>query len=778
MNPDDVESSKLSLLVIAGVMALLVARWMLPAEASVDGETLWIVQGWLALAVAWSWDCYRRRQPLVRCDALTLAVCLIVVGHIASGLGVFWHGGDKRAAMNVMWEWVSLGVTFLIVRSYCGHPRFARRMLWGLTAVAVALAGLGLYQHYVWFPQVRGKYEQLKKELETHLEKGRYGTDAELRARQRQDLVLQRELQKFGVPMDDAARQAWERRLYSDEPFGPFALTNTFAGLLAAFLFIAMGAFMASVNRKGSGISLLGAGLAITVILWCLLLTKSRTAWVGGLCGIVCWLTMRGTAITRRSFVWVAAAVAVVAAIIVGVAVSGGLDRETLSESPKSIQYRFEYWTATADVLREFPWLGPGPGNFRARYLHYKLPGASEEIRDPHNLLLDLWCSGGLTALLGFILLLIVVVRSIVRLRDRSEQPEPEDRPVAGEATPWAAGVVLGMLMIAGISWFFDDGLVGRHLSVLAGSVVALVLLPGGARRSILSVPAVVAALLALLVHLTGAGGIEMPAITQVVLLLAVLIVDPLPDANSEENEPLRQRSTATKRTQSRGDSSSPSGNPLASIGASCVAMILFGACLTSATLPVMTRNRAVAEAGYVQMNQRDFSRAAGFLKEAAAADPFSPQPLHRLAMLTYARHRTHPQESGLLERAIEQQKLAIEQDPHHYAGYLRLGRWLAERYDRTGDAGDRDASIAAFEHAVERYPHNARLLAEFAKTLHCAGERQRAVARAEEARNLDDRNRRAGHRDKYLPDEYRKRLEAIAAGTAKYPCGERPAAK
>ena len=44
-------------------------------------------------------------------------------------------------------------------------------------------------------------------------------------------------MQAQGVPSEKAGREQFENRLhFSNEPFGPFALANTFAG----FLFVAM----------------------------------------------------------------------------------------------------------------------------------------------------------------------------------------------------------------------------------------------------------------------------------------------------------------------------------------------------------------------------------------------------------------------------------------------------------------------------------------------------------------------------------------------------------
>ena len=48
-------------------------------------------------------------------------------------------------------------------------------------------------------------------------------------------------------------------------------------------------------------------------------------------------------------------------------------------------------------------WWGVGPGNFAGPYVKYKLPEASEEILDPHNLLLEVWTTGGFWAVAGLV---------------------------------------------------------------------------------------------------------------------------------------------------------------------------------------------------------------------------------------------------------------------------------------------------------------------------------------------------------------------------------------
>ena len=61
---------RLLLVLQAVVPMLLVARWLVPTEASVQGETLWMVQLWLAAGFLWALCCLRRRDFRVRVDRL------------------------------------------------------------------------------------------------------------------------------------------------------------------------------------------------------------------------------------------------------------------------------------------------------------------------------------------------------------------------------------------------------------------------------------------------------------------------------------------------------------------------------------------------------------------------------------------------------------------------------------------------------------------------------------------------------------------------------------
>ena len=65
---------------------------------------------------------------------------------------------------------------------------------------------------------------------------------------------------------------------------------------------------------------------------------------------------------------------------------------------PSRCGIRWEYWVGAWRVINESPrafWSGSGRGTSPRPYLRHKLPEASEEIHDPHNLVLEVWATAG-----------------------------------------------------------------------------------------------------------------------------------------------------------------------------------------------------------------------------------------------------------------------------------------------------------------------------------------------------------------------------------------------
>jgi O-antigen ligase len=749
------------------VIALLTARFLVPTEASVDGETLWLVQLWILAAAVWGWRQFLRGRPMLHWDLGTLAAGLLVAGHLISGFVLLSRGGDKRAAVNMMWEWVSLGITFVIVRSVLAESGARRTVIWALTCVGVSLAGLGLYQHFVEFPQIAKEYRSNRSEFDELQKSPNGGTPSQRYRRVTRLRELHRWLVERDIPLDGPARKQWEARaLSSTEPFGTFALANTFAGLLVVFLFPVVAVVIAALRENGdwsifrpsfpgspqtvarktdlSPFSWLIPACFALLLVACLVLTKSRTAWVGGIVGgLVWWWTGRtGHGQGRRWFGWVAVATAVIGAVAVGAALTGGLDREVLSESPKSLRYRWQYWTGTVGVLEELPLFGPGPGNFRQRYLKHKLPESSEEIRDPHNLFLDVWCSGGVIALAGLLLLFAWSGRRLLS-RSSSSRPIESVPPFEDGSRVGLGGIAAGHLFVNFYIWFVNDGNLPRIWWLLSGSAAAWLLTRRAGRTATISTACLAGAGAALAVHLLGAGGIEMPAVTQMLLLLGAAMVPPRGDAaarDAAEADPAARFRLA------------------AALFATAASAVLFGTCLSTATIPVLTR-QSMSLLGRQQMREDRPREAERSLRKAAVNDPLSPAPARELAELAFHRWEKSPQSDAQLEQAIRLQKVAVGLDPYHFTGYWTLGRWYGMKYEIGRKPADLASSLGAFARGVELYPHYALLLADYARILKLAGQVDRAADMAGRSLEMDDLNHHEGHTDKFLPPENRQRL-------------------
>ncbi|MFM9960163.1 MAG: O-antigen ligase family protein [Planctomycetaceae bacterium] len=419
---------------LAWLAALLAARWLIPTEGAVEGLTLWLVQVVLVTAVArmvWAW---RFEERSILFDAVDGAIALVIVAQVVSALTVVWGVGHSRAAINLAWEWVGSGVLIWLLRQELRATRAMRPLCLGLSLAAAVLAGYGLWQHYVWYDDMSREYERLTTE---HDRLSQSPTDG------RRLQALRAEMSRQGIPFEPADRKSLEQRLKSSrEPFGLFALANTFAGLLAVMLLVAVGTIPVGAKPW----DWIATALLALVIGYCLVLTKSRTAWVGLLAGIGWWMFRavaarwrRGdaSASQRSAFVgWIAGGVVVLGVAVTAAVVSGGLDKAVWSEAPKSVRYRLEYWQGTWATIREHFWLGTGPGNFRDHYLAHKLPESSEEIADPHNFILDVWANAGIFGLIGLLACVGLMARGSHVHRSHARQCV---RQVSDQPTLWRA---------------------------------------------------------------------------------------------------------------------------------------------------------------------------------------------------------------------------------------------------------------------------------------------------------------------------------------------------
>ena len=213
------------------------------------------------------------------------------------------------------------------------------QMVVAMVALAVGLSALGYYQYFVEMPADRAAY----------------ASDP--------DTALRRAGEWYSP--DSVDRKRFEDRLASTEPLATFALTNSLAGFLVPWLIVTVGLAAGAVGKQEPGRRLWHAwhaAVLAVVILGCLLLTKSRSGYVAAAVGAVglYFISLRGRRlVTPRRLL---AAGAVTGALIAGAVAMRALDREVITEAGKSLGYRWQYWRATADMIRarSLVWLRAG----------------------------------------------------------------------------------------------------------------------------------------------------------------------------------------------------------------------------------------------------------------------------------------------------------------------------------------------------------------------------------------------------------------------------------
>ena len=713
------------------------ARFYLPTEDTANGATLWIVAIWFVIGLFTLFMVWRGGGPARRFDQCDAAVLLLIGGQVASAVMIVVTAGDKRAAVNIAWEWIGAGIVWFVLRSRVGGTAFRETFVRASVVTGCVLAGLGLWQHYVSQPALVREYGPLFDRL-------REATEGEKE-------VVQRQLAKLGVPTEGPALTLFEKRMRdSREPMGLFGLTNTFGGCLAVWFVLTLASFRRLGNAPRGQLPFHRAvlfGATMALIAWCLLLTKSRTAVLGAACGVAVLVGGRLLASPRRGdtlTLWMRRAVVftgiggVLAGVAVGLLVqTGGLDIEVLSESFKSASYRLQYWQATSRLVIAHPWLGVGPGNFRQHYLKYKLPEASEEIADPHNLFFDVAATGGLVSLAGLVMLLTLTV--CARLPQGREQPNASGL-TSDSASPWpfwcaGAAPLLVFISFMALNGEWDDRLLVLPCVWFGVAGVWSWLANGETSASDDIARWSFAAVVVLVVHLLGAGGISMPAVSQ---LLLCLIAFSLPQRAAAVPSPIARRTNVPMWT------------------VTLMGWAVTTAAFVATALVPATRGQSwLATGNRMALAREGRSGAEAAYRAACLADDWSSTPWHRRAELAYEQAvRDRFQSNELFDTAVKLLLEAMARDPHNFHGPRTLGNWWLARWQVTQNDDDAQQAFEWLGRALDSYPTNASLLAELSQASSAAVQIPEAVMAAQSALKQNELNRRLGHVDRYLADD------------------------
>jgi hypothetical protein len=693
-SPDD----RLRPWLLGGMMALWVARPLFPSESAAQhGDGLSMVMLWIALGIFWLLGAIGRPRFTLRFGWTDAAVLLLVGWHTASALWATKHG-TPRPAVNMLWEWIGLGLAFLLARQLIVTPREARAVAAVMIAVAVAVSSYGLYQYFYEMPQTRA----------------RYAADPD------------RAMREAGLwyPPNSPERERFEIRLQNREPIATFALTNSLAAFLAPWLVVLAGiACACGRNRKW----LLRAFLCAAPILACLLLTKSRSGYVAAGVGLaLAWLGCRERTVRIR-WKW-AAAIAAVLAVLIGVGLKG-LDQDLLARATKSFGYRVQYWQSSLQMIADQPLFGCGPGNFQSTYTRYKLPEAAEEVADPHNFLLEIWATAGTPAMLALLAVLACFAAESGRERGQSNSQPLIPNPQSLIPSSVLIGGALGFLLSVpiGILSAAPPGIVAIYVG-LPLAAVTIGLLWGWIQDGRWSPLIPVVAVAVLLVDLLATGGIGLPSVAGTLWLLLAL------GLQGERPHELGPRSEWA---------------------ALAVTIGLALACYYTAYNPVLICQ------DQLRMAQREPLHATEHLEAAAAADPLSAEPWRQLASIRFQTWWQSPDEETFsrFERANSE---ALRRAPNSSVTWLVAGDWYSQaaaKMDRQAGkraTETREQATAAYRQAVSLYPNSAIYRTKLAEALRASGDQSAFRREAQLALQLDDAT---PHTDRKLPAALRDRL-------------------
>jgi O-antigen ligase len=719
---------------LGGMMALFVARPLFPSEsAAAYGDGLTMVMLWIALAVFWLLGAIGKpraavaahgmcQPPWIRFGLCDVAVLLLIGWYGVAALWAVKHG-TPRPAINMLWEWVGMGLSYCLARQLIATAREARAVAAVMIALAVALSGYGLYQYAYELPQTRAIYQ----------------TDPDQALREA----------GLSLPPGSPERELFASRLKRPEPIATFALTNSLAAFLAPWLVMLVGMGLGGGQNRKRLLAMVACGVPI---LACLLLTKSRSGYIAAGVGLaLVWFLCR-----RLQFCigWkLPAAVVATAAVLVAAAVaSGRLDRQSLGQASKSFSYRLQYWQATLPMIADHPLVGCGPGNFQNAYTQYKLPEASEEVADPHNFLLEICATAGTPAALAFLAILGCFAHAMKEGGKRKaeggydsgqwsvasesssnhqssiinhqssifQSPIPNPTPdawlyvLAGGACGFLLSTPVGMLSAA------PPGLTAVLLG-LPLAALAVTLLLGWIRDGRLPrlLPAVGVAVL--LVALLTTGGIGFPSVAGTLwLLLALGLVGERPRAM----------------------------HPFAAWAALLAVIALAVTCYCTAYSPVMGCQ------AQLRLAERQPTQAIEHLEAAAAADPWAAEPWRQLAAVEFENWWQQPSED-VFARFQQADARVLKLTPNSASAWLASGDWRFHAYSRTDQrsakvaAGVIEEAVAAYRHAVQLYPNSALYRARLAEAYRVAGEQDSFRREAEMALRLDDAT---PHSNKKLP--------------------------
>ncbi|MCY2931052.1 MAG: O-antigen ligase family protein, partial [Planctomycetota bacterium] len=519
-------------------------------------------------------------------------------------------------------------------------------------------------------------------------------------------------LAQVGMQPGTPAAIAFAYRARDRAVLGPIGMATPFAGLMVLLASAAVGLAVqkiaASRRERRAWLPTRGQGeihpptlaawltlpLALTAAV-AIPLTESKGGMIAGIVSLagmaILWRTRRALAEHWRRNLAVLAGVVLAGATVL---VAWGVRHDSLPS--RTMTYRWHYWTGALETLLERPYLGTGAGNFGTLYLKHRRFGADEEVKSPHNVVVEALSVYGVAGGVLYLTILFGMLAAACRAAPEEEGALPAratGSPPAGWTIAAAAtAAALAKLLAGGIPLMGKEWTGAVAFATLPAALLAVTLATAwwaGARfRARAAAPgpwgrvALVCGLFAFVLDNMVCYGIWRPGIGTVFWGTA--------------------------------------GAAVAWAGASrwvpfAAAVAGWGAAFVVLYVPVC-RRAGLAEEAVAALNARDYRQAARSAAAAARLDPLD-------AIAAYeAAHACQLARDG---QALAWAQQAVERNPFE-SGYYRTLADLEYERDNAGRTGGQTIASfrvrVAWEMAVRLNPNGIRLLLDHAKFLAEAG--------------------------------------------------------
>ncbi|MFQ5491221.1 MAG: O-antigen ligase family protein [Phycisphaerae bacterium] len=654
----------------------------------IDAVILLAALLWLT---AWAWG----RSGSYRPCGIEWGALLIALAGLVSCLGA----GNRRVAINATVDWLCLPLMTVVLVQVIRTGWRVRLTLCVILASATAQAYECFNQVVDTLPQTQRVYELNKVQ----------------------------QWAAAGVELDSPQVAMFERRLYGREATGYLThsnVTGAYLAMAALAGWVLIWNRWKSARRTADRVGALPAAMLTLAMIGAAWLTGSRGALVAGGLGLVLWLGrswwLHWSLRRPRRVFWAGWGLVLGA----GLATLGhGLYHGSLPGA--SLNFRWQYWTASARIFADHWLTGVGRENFAAHYLAYKQITSPEEVSNPHNLLVQAATEWGALGAVGVIVML--VGGSWVAMGQR-RWSVPEDGvagppPKRGAAWRWAVMLAAGIFGARTFLLGSDQPAYVYYATTmpLIFWTLGFAAFAGGLDRTTIGLATGInCALFVFLLQETINFGVIVPG--SAATFFALLAV------------PLALRAGPVTEA-----ASGPRRGRWLCVAAGGLVLGLHAGLLC---VPVARANAALqqgrsASSSIVPGPYASQPAYRAFMR-AVQADPLDPTPCAEAALYLIGYAEQAGDRDAAIARALALADQAVACDPYATKWHRQKMHLARRAFQLTGDRGFLDQAVASARRIVGLYPESPSAHADMGEMLLQAGRAEDAVEPLTRALALD----------------------------------------